>query len=215
MKIESLNLGQPKRIEWRGKTVLTGIFKYPVDRSIYLGTEDVKNDSVVDRKYHGGIDKACYSYSAEAYDFWKKLYPDSKFEYGFFGENLTVSQLNEIELKIGSQYRVGDAIIEVSQPREPCFKLGIRFGSQKILKPFINCNFPGAYFRVLKAGPVASNDQLKLVFKDDKELTVLQTYQLIYGLISDKRLAHQALKSDKLGHSAKKGIAKQFNLNFQ
>ena len=212
MTIESLNIGDSKTVEWKGKNIKTGIFKYPVSAPLYLGTEDVENDHVIDRKYHGGIDKACYAYCADAYTFWKEQYPENKFPIGFFGENLTISKLDESKLRIGDRFKVGEALIEISQPRQPCFKLGIRFGSQKILKPFINNPYPGIYFRVIEQGLVSKGDQLELLETNLSEPTVLEVYRLIYGLETSPNLIQAALTSKKLAEAAKAAIQKQINL---
>ena len=213
MIIESLNIGKVRTVKWRGKDVKTGIYKEPTSEPLYLGFEDVKDDAVVDRKYHGGIDKACYAYSHEAYQFWKDQYPTHEFPLGFFGENLTIKGLNESDIHIGNQYKIGaTAVIEVSQPREPCFKLGIRFGSQKILKTFINGEYPGIYFRVIQTGKVTVNDELKLIKEFKSEPTVLEVYKLLYGLETDKDLIKLSLDSEKLSEKAKSGIIKRFLL---
>ena len=209
MIVSSLNIGEAKTVLWRGRHIQTGIYKYPVEGDIYLGTEDVENDSVVDRRYHGGVDKACYAYGAEAYDFWSDTFPDSDFQFGFFGENLTISGLSENEIRIGDRYQIGEAIIEVSQPRQPCFKLGIRFGSQKILKTFINSPFPGVYFRVIQSGSVSKGDKLSLITTDKNELTVLEVYKLLYRLIKEPVLLDRAINSEKLADSAKAGLRKR------
>ena len=213
MIIESLNIGKVRTVKWRGKDVKTGIYKEPTSEPLYLGFEDVKDDAVVDRKYHGGIDKACYAYSHEAYQFWKDQYPTHEFPLGFFGENLTIKGLHESDIHIGNQYKIGaTAVIEVSQPREPCFKLGIRFGSQKILKTFINGEFPGIYFRVIQTGKVTVNDELKLIKELKSEPTVLEVYKLLYGFETDKDLIKLSLDSEKLSEKAKSGIIKRFLL---
>ncbi|MFK8039520.1 MAG: MOSC domain-containing protein [Crocinitomicaceae bacterium] len=211
MTIQSLNLGEIKTVSWRGSSVKTGIFKHRTDQPIFLGKEDVKNDNVVDRKYHGGIDKACYAYSSIGYHFWQETYPNYKFTSGFFGENLTVDGLDESSIRIGSQYQIGEAIVEVSQPREPCFKLGIRFGSQSILKPFINSPYPGVYFRVIKKGFISIGDSLILLSEDLLEPTILEVYRMIFGLEKKSSLLRTAIDSTKLAESARQAIRKQFN----
>lgn len=206
MKITSTNIGQKTKIKWRFKTIETGIFKSATTEPIYLGETDVKNDHVIDRKYHGGIDKACYAFNANAYPFWQSQYPNLKLTPGWFGENLTIEDLNESEIKIGDQYKIGEAIIEVSQPREPCFKLGIRFNTQKVIKQFINSKNPGIYFRVIKPGLVKEGDELVLLKTNDKEPTVLEIYQLIYKQIDDSTINDKAKNSQKLALSAKKSL---------
>ena len=137
MLVKSVNIGNKQDVLWNGKTVSTGIFKKSV-LSIKLGKEDVDLDDVVDRKYHGGIDKACYIYSFNHYAFWQKLYPNVELNFGMFGENITIEGLNEKTVYIGDIYRIGGATVKVTQPRQPCFKLGVRFSDQKIIKQFIN-----------------------------------------------------------------------------
>ena len=212
IRIKSLNIGTARMVPWRGKNVKTGIFKTPVQGPLFLGKEDVENDFVIDRKYHGGTDKACYAYNEKTYLFWRKTYPDHEFPFGFFGENLTISDLDESKIRIGDRFKVGEAIIEVSQPRQPCFKLGIRFGSQKILKPFINNPYPGIYFRIIKTGLVNINEQLELSETSLTEPSVLEVYKMIYGLENSEKLIQSALSSPKLAEAAKSAIQKQINL---
>ena len=167
-------------VKWRGKSVKTGIFKYPVAEAIFLGTEDVVNDAVVDRKYHGGVDMAVYAYSADHYPFWKERFPNSDWSLGMFGENLTIEGLDESKMRIGSLYQLGEAQVQVCQPRQPCFKLGIRFGTQKVLKPFINTPYSGIYFRVIQTGSVKVGDELKLLTDEQKSPTIAEVFALMY-----------------------------------
>ncbi|AOW21381.1 MOSC domain-containing protein [Urechidicola croceus] len=177
MKVLSVNIGKRKIVSWRGKDVETGIFKYPVDKSIFLGKEDVENDAVVDRKYHGGIDKAVYGYSFEHYDYFKKLHPDLDWNYGMFGENITFSRLNEDEITVGSIYKLGECKLEVSKPRQPCYKLGIRFNTPKIVKQFWNSSKSGIYFKVLETGNVKVDDELVLLNKLLDASTIAEVYE--------------------------------------
>ena len=189
MKVISVNRGEAQLVNWRGKKVRTGIFKYSVEAAIFLGAEDVVDDAVVDRKYHGGVDMAVYAYSADHYPFWKERFPNSDWSLGMFGENLTIEGLDELEMNVGSIYQVGDAQVQVCQPRKPCFKLGIRFGTQKILKPFINSSFSGIYFRVLQPGNVKVGDELVLISDQPKSPTIAEVYTLLYHK-SEKDSAH-------------------------
>ena len=111
MKIISTNIGEPRVIKWRGKEVETGIFKFPVIQPIFLGTDDVENDHVIDRRYHGGTNKACYLYSSDHYGYWQKLYPELEMPWGIFGENLTVEGLNEAQINIGDIFKIGEAVV--------------------------------------------------------------------------------------------------------
>ncbi|REE83424.1 MOSC domain-containing protein YiiM [Lutibacter oceani] len=177
MKVISVNLGEKKVINYKGKIVETGIFKYPVNYPIFLGEEDVVNDAVIDRKYHGGIEKAVYAYSENHYKYWKNIYPNLDWQYGMFGENLTISNLEETEIKVGNQYKIGESIIEVTKPREPCMKLGLRFKTQKVLKQFWNSTKSGIYFKVIATGNVQVGDQLILLRKDENSPTIAEVYE--------------------------------------
>jgi len=154
MKVISTNIAEIQTIKFRGQNVKTGIFKYATAEGIFLGKEDVGKDNVVDRKYHGGEDKACYLYATNHYEYWQKLHPDLKFDLGMFGENLSIENLDESKIYIGDIYQLGEAKVQISQPREPCFKLGARFGTQKVVHQFLKADFPGIYIRVLQEGKV-------------------------------------------------------------
>ncbi|GAA4114116.1 MOSC domain-containing protein [Aquimarina addita] len=210
MKIISTNIGTSQIISWRGKKVKTGIFKYPVNEPVYLDIEDVKNDHVMDRRFHGGVDKACYLYAADHYPFWKNKYPDLEWNYGMFGENLTVLGLDERLMKIGSIYRLGDAIVQVSQPRQPCYKLGVRFGTQKVLKEFINSLFPGIYVRVLSAGYVRKGDILTIEKEHIEGLSINQMYRLLYDQTSHPEWAKRALNDPFVVENNKEVINKRY-----
>ena len=177
MKVISVNIGERKVINYKGKIVETGIFKFPVNHPVFLGKEDVENDAVIDRRYHGGIDKAVYGYSLNHYAFWKELYLDLDWNYGMFGENLTISNLEETEIFVGSTYKLGEALLEVTKPREPCYKLGIRFGTQEILKQFWNSTKSGIYFKVLQTGNVTVGDELILVNRAENTPTIAEVYE--------------------------------------
>ncbi|MEQ8581714.1 MAG: MOSC domain-containing protein [Marinoscillum sp.] len=207
MQVVSVNLGEKRTIRWKRKEVETGIFKYPVNDPITLGYEDVENDHVVDRKYHGGIDKACYLFSADVYPSWKSRYPQLSWDWGMFGENVTVRDLDESRVHIGSTYRIGTALVEVSEPRQPCFKLGIRFGTQKVLKDFIAAGHSGVYVRVLTPGVVKAGDQMTLIEKGS-DLSILDIFQLIYQQHKNPELIHKALQLKNLAEGARRNLQK-------
>ena len=213
MKVISTNIGRKRIVSWRGKQISTGIFKSPVDRPLYLGSEVVLDDVIADRKVHGGVDKACYLFSANHYPYWKSIYPHLEWNWGMFGENITVEDLDESNIHIGDIYEVGTALVEVSQPREPCYKLGIRFGSQEILRQFIDHGYPGAYVRILREGEVKTGDVLKLVDAPQVLLSIRDFFNLVFAKEKDEALIEKALanpalpekKRNKLKKYAKKG----------
>lgn len=177
MKVISVNIGKKQKVVWKNRTYETGIYKYPVSESIFLGTEDVENDAVVDRKYHGGINQAVYAYGENHYEYWQKLYPNLDFTYGMFGENLTISNLWEEEMTVGSIYQLGETELKVSKSRQPCVKLGIRFQDAKIVKQFWNTTKCGIYFKVLQTGFVSKNDELILLQKAVNTKTIAEIYK--------------------------------------
>jgi len=208
MKVVSTNIGDPVAVEWKGQTIETGIYKYPVDYPIFLGAEDVLNDNVINRRYHGGIDKACYLYSADHYPFWQEKYPDVKLEWGMFGENLTVAGLDESAIRIGNTYQIGTAVVQVTQPRQPCFKLGIRFRDQKVVEDFWSLSYPGIYIRVLENGFVRAGDSLILLESNPDSLTVAETFSLFRSENVDVNLISKAIAEPFLAASCRHDLEK-------
>lgn len=196
--IRATNLGTPTTIVWNGKTQETGIYKKPFKGYIELQEELVKNDTISNREVHGGIDKACYLFSSDHYSYWRKKYPDLDWNWGMFGENLTVDGLNEDEICIGDVFSLGSTVVQVSQPREPCFKLGIRFGSQQILKEFISYGYPGTYVRVLSEGRVSAGDSLILIKASENKLSVKQFFELLYAKKKDPKIVQLAINNAAL-----------------
>ncbi|WP_321307956.1 MOSC domain-containing protein [Marinifilum fragile] len=208
MKVVSTNKGTSVEINYHGKLVNTGMYKFPVDEGIYLGKEDVKDDSVIDRRYHGGVDKACYWYSTSHYDFWKNRFPDLEWDFGMFGENLSISELDEGEVKIGDVYEIGECLVQVTQPRQPCFKLNYRFSCDSMVKEFIEAGFPGVYIRVLREGNINKGDDLILKERNEKSLLVREVYQLLYQVDKDPLLFKKAIEDKALAGSCRKDLSK-------
>jgi len=208
MQVISTNIAQPTTIEWRGQEIQTGIYKYAVEIPVYLGKEDVENDHVLDRRYHGGIDKACYLYSADHYPFWKSRFPGQEWKWGMFGENLTISGLNESEIHIGDRFQIGEAVVQVSQPRQPCFKLGVRFGDQSVVDDFWNSPFPGVYVRVLQAGNVQKGDELYLIDRNTESLSIKQVFSVFRLDRTNYELMRKAIAEPFLAESCRRDIQK-------
>jgi len=208
MIVTSVNIGQPKHVNWNGKTVSTGIFKSPAP-SIELEMTDVKHDHVIDRRYHGGIDKACYLYSENHYTFWENLYPNLVFNPGMFGENITIKDLDENKIMIGDIYRIGGATVQVTQPRQPCFKLGIVFNTQKILKEFINSNYPGIYLKVLEGNTVSAGDSMDLIERQHNSMSVSEIYRLLYDKNPNQEDIQYALSINTLANDCKMALRKR------
>ncbi|WP_394750425.1 MOSC domain-containing protein [Spongiimicrobium salis] len=208
MKVIATNIGTSTTIQWKGQEVQTGIYKYPTQEPLHLGKEDVAKDSVVDRRYHGGVDKACYLFSAEQYPYWKALYPDLDWDWGMLGENLTVEGLDESQIRIGNIYRLGTALVQISQPRQPCYKLGVRFNNQDILGQFVAKACPGTYVRVLEEGTVTAGDTFELVEVSENELTVKQYFQFLYQRVKDPETLALARTNTALPQSHQEDLKK-------
>jgi MOSC domain-containing protein YiiM len=154
-----VNVGRPREVEWFGRAVETAIFKEPVEGPIFAAGVNLTGDDQADRRVHGGPDKAIYSYALEDYDWWaaelgRPLVP------GTFGENLTVRGIDLNSAAIGDRWRVGGAVLEVAQPRQPCFKLGMRMGDAGFVEQFEDARRPGAYHRIVEPGSIAAGDAI-------------------------------------------------------
>ena len=208
MKVISTNIGEAREIDWRGEKVKTGIYKYPTGEPIFLEKEDVRKDQVIDRRYHGGLDKACYLYSFDHYKYWKARYPDLDWNWGMFGENITVEGIDESLIKIGDIYRLGEALVQVTQPRQPCFKLGVRFGSPKMVREFLESPYPGVYVRVLEEGFVKVDDDMAIEKQADESLSLQEVFSLFTHKMNDLTLMKQAIAIPELAAACRKDLTK-------
>ncbi|MCY1722914.1 MOSC domain-containing protein [Prolixibacteraceae bacterium Z1-6] len=208
MKIISTNIAESKTILWKGREVTTGLFKYPVEHPLFLGNEGVENDHVIDRRYHGGADKACYLYSADHYKYWQNLYPELDLPWGMFGENLTVEGLHEADINIGNIYKIGEAVVQVTQPRQPCFKLEFRFPDKEIVRKFVHAGYPGVYLRILETGKVKAGNKMELIEKKEA-LSIQKVYELLYTGKFDAAVK-QAVNDPFIAESCKKDLLKRW-----
>jgi MOSC domain-containing protein YiiM len=178
MKLISVNVGLPREVTWKGKTVSTGIFKQPVSNRVMVRSLNLDGDGQADLTVHGGLDKAVYVYPFEHYDYWRGELPQTELPLGIFGENFTTTGLTEVDVNIGDRFQIGSVELMVTQPRLPCYKLGIRFGRSDMVKRFLVSRRTGFYFRVLQEGEVGVGDILELVSRDDNNVTVADITQL-------------------------------------
>jgi uncharacterized protein len=177
MKVVSTNIAQPRTIVLGKETVQTGMYKVSTPDGVYLTKTGVKNDAVIDTRYHGGIGKACYLFGYNNYEFFQKSFPELDWSFGMFGENLTIDYLDESKLVIGAVYQLGDAEIMINEPRQPCSKLNYRFESNQAVKVFSQAPYPGVYVKVIKEGLVKEGDELKHQNNGDQVETILQRYR--------------------------------------
>jgi MOSC domain-containing protein YiiM len=178
MHVASVNVGMPREVDWRGTKVLTGIFKGPVAATLPVRRLNIDGDRQADLAVHGGPDKAVYAYPGEHYGFWEERL-GRELTPGNFGENLTTEGVLEDAVHIGDEFRVGTARLVVTQPRLPCFKLGIRFGDPGMVKSFLQCGKPGIYFAVLEEGAVGPGDPIERLAEDESRITVVEMLRLV------------------------------------
>ena len=208
MKVISTNIGTATTFLWNGKEEQTGIFKYPTDEALFLGKTEVLKDTVIDREHHAGINKACYLFASDHYSYWRQLYPELEWDWGMFGENITVDGLDESKMRIGDIYRIGSALVQVSQPREPCYKLGVRFNNAKILKQYVDYGYSGTYVRILEEGYVKKEDQLILAERSENTLTVRECFQIILSKEKDPIILQKAINNPSLPEYKKERLRK-------
>jgi MOSC domain-containing protein YiiM len=201
MKLISVNVGLPREVIWKGKTVSTGIFKQPVSERVIVRSLNLDGDGQADLTVHGGADKAVYVYPFEHYDYWQRELPDTELPLGIFGENFTTTGLREEEVNIGDRFHIGTVKLMVTQPRLPCYKLGIRFGRPDMVKRFLASRRTGFYFRVLQEGEVGTGDTLELVTRDDNNITVADITQLYVREQDSPELLHRAAQLEALPQS--------------
>jgi MOSC domain-containing protein YiiM len=178
MKLVSLNTGLPREVVWRGINVMTGIFKQPVEGRVTLRKLNLDGDRQADLTVHGGEYKAVYCYPLAHYDYWKRELPGQKLPMGAFGENFTVDGLLEDSVHLGDQFSVGTAALVVTQPRLPCYKLGVRFQSDDMVKRFLASRRTGFYFAVTREGEVGAGDEIKAIDRDANAVPVSEITRL-------------------------------------
>lgn len=172
MKVLSVNVGLPRKILFNGQIITTAIFKDPVKGPISLRKLNLDGDKQADLTVHGGLDKAVYSYPSEHYDYWRKQFPNTDLVWGMFGENFTTEGLFEDAVNVGDQFQIGSAKLVATQPRMPCYKLGVRFGRMDVIRRFMASGRPGIYFKVLTEGEVQRDDKIKIIRRDKNNVTV-------------------------------------------
>ena len=178
MHVLSVNVGIPRLVSFNNRSVRTGIFKQPAAGRVALRRMGLAGDGQADLRNHGGPDMAVYAFPYEHYGYWQEVTGRDDFVYGQFGENLTVEGLHEHEVSIGDVYQIGDARLQVSQPRVPCYKLGIRLQSTDFVKLFFQRGLVGFYFRILQEGTIGSGDRIECVECSFPRLSVADVYRI-------------------------------------
>ena len=194
MKLLSVNVSLPKKVLHERGMLSTGIFKEPVAGQVMLRTLNLDGDEQADLENHGGIHRAAYAYSIENYDHWRRKIGRSDFAFGQFGENFTVEGMPENDVHIGDVFRVGDALVEVTQPCPPCFKLGIKMGITRFPKLFLASGRVGFYLRVLEEGEVGAGDVFDRVESDPERMTIREISHLLFLEPENLEGARRALR---------------------
>jgi MOSC domain-containing protein YiiM len=196
MNLISVNVGLPRRVEHNGEPVATGIYKSPVAERVKVNQLNLEGDGQADLRVHGGFSKAVYAYPFEHYEFWQREFPETDLPFGIFGENLTTQGLFETEVCIGDKFRIGTAEFMVTEPRFPCFKLGIRFGRTDIIRRFQKSLRSGFYLAVLRTGEIGAGDKIEIISRDENKVTVEEIVKLKEQV--DAETLRRALKTDAL-----------------
>ncbi|HXX77300.1 MAG TPA: MOSC domain-containing protein [Ktedonobacteraceae bacterium] len=178
MRVISVNVGQPRKVLVNGEIVETGIYKAPVEGRVAVRRLNIDGDRQADLTVHGGWDKAIYAYPIEHYEYWQEQFPEMDLPWGMFGENLSITGLFEDAVHIGDHFQVGTARLMVTQPRLPCYKLGIKFEREDIIKRFLVSGRTGFYFAVLEEGEVAAGDPITLLQSDEHDITIADIVRL-------------------------------------
>ena len=194
-RLISINVGQPREVEYRDRTVLTAIFKAPVSGRVAVRKLNLAGDRQADLTVHGGPDKAVYCYPVEHFSYWTTELPGTELPYGMFGENLTTEGLDEASVHIDDQFRIGSAVLQVSQPRTPCYKLGIKFGRSDMVQKFWSSGRSGFYFSVIAEGEVGSGDVIERLVAGPRQVSIAEVLQLAGGVEPDRTQLERVLQS--------------------
>jgi MOSC domain-containing protein YiiM len=193
VQVISVNVGYPREVAWKGKSISTGIFKAPVQGRIMMRTLNLDGDRQADLSVHGGLEKAVYAYATEHYPYWRQELPEEELPWGAFGENLSIEGLSEAAINIGDRFRIGNAEMMVTQPRFPCYKLNLKFGRDDMVKRFLNSRLSGIYFSVVQEGEIGAGDSVERIHQDDHNVTVADIVQIYVGEAEDD-LVHRAIQ---------------------
>jgi MOSC domain-containing protein YiiM len=198
MKVVSLNVAVPRTVVWKGHEVRTGIFKEPVEGPVMMRRLNFDGDRQADLTVHGGPDKAVYAYPSEHYPVWKDELPGMVLPWGMFGENLTTEGLSEQEIHIGDKFRIGEAIVIVTQPRTPCYKLALKFQRDDMLKRMLTNGRSGFYFSVVEQSVVQAGDAIERIHEDPDGISVAEINALYRDGGKDANLLRRAANLEAL-----------------
>lgn len=211
LKLLSLNVGLPRQVNFQNELVTTGIFKEPVSGRVRLRKLNLDGDKQADLTVHGGADKAIYAYPGEHYSYWNKKLYGMSLPWGKFGENFTTQGMFEETVNVGDQFQVGTAKVVATQPRMPCYKLGVKFGRMDIIKEFLASGLTGVYFKVMEEGELQQGDEIKLIRKDENNVTIKDIVRLYTVNKDDFQTMERAIKVKDLPEGWKFHFIEQLN----
>src|SRR4030095_5186157 len=198
MKIVSVNVGAPSEVTWQGKLVTTGIFKEPVNTPVMMRTLNLDGDQQADLTVHGGVSKAIYAYPSEHYSYWRTELPGNDLPWGMFGENFTTEGLLEENVYIGDRFKIRETEVMVTEPRMPCYKLGIKFGRPDIIKRFLASRRTVFYLAVAREGFVSAGDAIELIGREQRDISVADVTRLYAFEKKDLKGLRRAIGVDSL-----------------
>jgi MOSC domain-containing protein YiiM len=201
MNLVSVNVGFPRDVDWRGRRLRTSIWKTPMPRRVRVDRLNLEGDQQSDLSVHGGPDKAVYAYASEHYKYWSRAFPGMDLPWGAFGENFTTEGLLEEDVRIGDRFRVGSSEFRVTQPRMPCYKLGVRFGRDDMVKRFLTSGRTGFYLAVLCEGEVGTGDPIEFTARDVHSVTVADIAALYAHDADNQSLLRRAVDLPALPES--------------
>lgn len=213
MKVVSVNVGMPREVLWKDMTVQTGIFKQPVEGPVRISKLNLAGDGQADLTVHGGEEKAVYAYPAEHYVYWRQELPNVPFSWGMFGENLTTEGLSEDSLFVGDRLGIGTAVLQVTQPRVPCYKIALRFGRDDMIRRFLLSGRSGFYFSVLEPGNVSAGQEIEVLHRNPARVSVADISRLYSGQVNEPELFARAMNLSALPRNWKAELLLRAQMN--
>ena len=193
MKILSVNVSEPQKVIFNGKELITSIYKKPISKKVMVTSQGIEGDRQADLSVHGGYDKAVYGYSFNHYKLWGERLNKDFTDFGLVGENLTIDNFDENEVNVGDRFQINDCIIQVSQPRIPCYKIGIKMNSRDFPKMFSQSGLLGSYFRVIQEGSIESGCEMEKIHSETESMSIKEIASILFVDIKNIELMKKAL----------------------
>lgn len=203
MKILSINVSEPQKVTFNGKELITSIYKKPVSNRVQVTSQGIEGDRQADLSVHGGYDKAVYAYSYSHYKLWGEHLKKEFNEYGLVGENLTIDNFDENDIRIGDRFKINDCVLQVSQPRIPCYKIGIKMNSRDFPRMFSQSGLLGSYLRVVEEGSIDKDDTIEKIHKENNSMSIKEIASILFVDIKNIELMKKALDIDSLTEEIK------------